>query len=204
MELGRIYSAYSHASSRIVRGFTAHPTEFDTSTCSDAHGLTREAALIQLQDRWNGFCRSLILRSAVGGIRTLSGLNLVRAYSSEAAALQALRGTFTGRDRKGANWEPKWFDPSEAIDAASRLVIPNYATVSAALGATPSPLEELRCVRNFFAHRGALAATTMRRVVGVGCTLDAHAYVVAPQLGGATRFETWALTMERQARAAVV
>jgi hypothetical protein len=54
--------------------------------------------------------------------------------------------------------EPKWFDATECIDAASRLKVSNLTSIAAGLGATTSPADVLRNVRNFFAHRGIRTA----------------------------------------------
>jgi hypothetical protein len=59
---------------------------------------------------------------------------------------------------KKRRYEPKWANASECIDAAQRLSISNLATVAAALGATNSPADSIRRVRNFYAHRGSEAA----------------------------------------------
>jgi hypothetical protein len=159
--------------------------------------------VIKLQDRWGAFSRDLVLLSAVGSVRTTSGMSITRQCGSSAVALRTLRATFTGRATKGRDWEPKWFDPAEAVDAAGRLRISNFAAVSAALGATPAPLAELRAVRNFFAHRGAVAGSTARRVIGVATTPEVHDYLTATLSGGALRFEVWIAMLQSMARAAV-
>jgi hypothetical protein len=203
VELARLFSVFDHESAVISMAFVVIPTSRDGTRCSMSHELARESATIGLQDRWGSFCRSLILVSAVGPARTSSGMGIPRQNPTAAEALRVLRSSFTGRSKKSATWEPKWFDPSEAIDAAQRLGIPNLSTVSAALGSTPSPLDDLRVVRNFFAHRGQLAGSTMRNSLGLGSTLAAHTYLTEVRIGGALRFETWVRTLQRMARAAV-
>jgi hypothetical protein len=55
----------------------------------------------------------------------------------------------------GSGWrfEPRWADATKCIRAAQQLAIANFSTVSAALGAINSPAEDIRRVRNFYAHR---------------------------------------------------
>jgi hypothetical protein len=204
MELAKPYAVFLDESSTILGAFLAvcgAPPHF---SCVPGHELSCEGAVEKLQDRWSHFCREVVLLSACGLIRTTSGVVLPRGIRGREAALIELRQTFTGRSSKGRFWEPKWFDASEAIDSALRLSIPNFSNVSAALGSTPSPLEEIRAVRNFFAHRGTLAAKTLRSLTGVSSTPEIHAFLRSTSLGGMMQFELWTRQLQRIARAAVV
>ena len=87
---------------------------------------------------------------------TLAGVSLARSplvTGGKGSVLPALMGTFSKKES-----EPKWFDSAECIDAARRLQVQNLTTIAAGLGATTSPAESLRNVRNFYAHRGKRTA----------------------------------------------
>lgn len=203
MELAKPYASFLTTTSDLL-GVLA-----ECNRVSDSHlyrlidDLAREAAVIQLQDRWGHFCRELVLTSAVGGIRTTGGTLIGRNHQGRATSLSALRASFVGRQRKPAHWEPKWFDPIEAIDAARRLSVSNLATISAALGVSPSPLEELRAIRNFFAHRGELAGKNAHATIGLVNTREMHDYLNGRLLGGAYRYELWITTLQSMAKMAV-
>jgi hypothetical protein len=203
VELARTYAGFREDSAEVVNGFMAAHAAPPSLSCHSSQQLACEGAVIKLQDRWAHFCRELVLNSAVGAVRTTQGNFIVRRFGTEYEALKALRATFTGKSKKRPDWEPRWFDPGEAIDAAQRLRVVNFGTVSAALGSTPSPLDDLRAVRNFFAHRGKLAGSTARVRLGLCTTADLHSYLAFPLLGGALRFESWVLTLQIIARAAV-
>jgi hypothetical protein len=47
----------------------------------------------------------------------------------------------------------KWGNAAECIEVGARLNISNLSTIAAALGANNTASEEIRSVRNFFAHR---------------------------------------------------
>lgn len=198
-----MFAKFDRESGLILRAFSEPPTTRDGTPCAPTHELARESATVQLQDRWGNFCRSLVLASAVGRIRTSSGVVIPKTRPSLHVALLDLRASFAGRDGKPPYWEPKWFDPAESIDAAQRLGISNYATVSAALGSTPSPLDDLRTIRNFFAHRGELAGRTMRTALMLASGEAAHSYLTEIRIGGASRFEAWVRTLRRMARASI-
>lgn len=162
--------------------------------------------MIQLQDQWNVFCRDLVIRSWKGGVQTLSGRSLQAGSGrrSETDALDALRRTYTGKLRKSARWEPKWFDATETIEAATRLGLANLAEISAGVGLTPAPLDEIRAVRNFMAHRGRQSSAALRSQTARSSSAELDGYLCELSLGGAPRFETWVAQLDVMAYVAVM
>lgn len=119
--------------------------------------LACEMAIVRLHDAWTRFCRELIILSASGRTITLGGVQLKPsnpAIKSRGSVVPVLLSMYKKR-----RFEPKWGDAVECVDAASRLAITNLSTVSAALGAINSPADEIRRVRNFYAHRRKNTAT---------------------------------------------
>jgi hypothetical protein len=114
--------------------------------------LACEMAIIRLYDAWARYCRELIVLSAFGRTITLSGMPIPPSHPAikrchlVIPTLQIMSGT-------GWRFEPRWADATKCIQAAQRLAIANFATVSAALGAANSPAEDIRRARNFYAHR---------------------------------------------------
>lgn len=207
MNLGAIYWRFSAKADWIAQSFSHAASSPADGRCLAAHSLSREDAAIQLQDRWNAFCRELVLLSWRGEVRTLSGTYIPRREGNRTreAALMALRATFTGRSKKRAEWEPRWFSPTDAIDAAGRLHVANLASISSGLGLTPSPLDELRAIRNHFAHRGRESSSRLRICLGAGADASvAHDHLSQTTLGGATQFEVWASQLDSMARIAVL
>lgn len=176
----------------------------EVEDCRDIHRLGRESATVQLQDSWSNYCRDLVLRSWKGGIATLGGqlIPMRRGDASPRAALAALRSTYSGRLKKSQYWEPKWFDPNEALDAASRLALTNVGAIASGLGLSPSPLDELRAVRNYFAHKGPQSVQSLNPYVSSPTSDSVHAFITSPTQGGAVRFERWAAQLDIMARAA--
>jgi hypothetical protein len=116
-----------------------------------------------------------VLASAGGRAQTLGGVPIGRSpiLARNESPLEALRNTNTTWTRR-AVWEPKWFDPSGAIDAAARLRISNFPDFSAGLGATSTVPEDLRLVRNYLAHRHRTTADKLvdiRRRGGMPATV---------------------------------
>jgi hypothetical protein len=113
--------------------------------------LSAEMAVIRLHDAWSRYCKELVIISALGRIHTLGGKYLnpcIAARSRKQALLSAVTAP-SGKLR----WI-KWGDAGECIKVCARFGISNLNTVAAALGANNTASEEIRCVRNFFAHRG--------------------------------------------------
>jgi hypothetical protein len=114
--------------------------------------LSCEMAIVRLHDAWARYCRELIILSAFGRTITLGGTPLPPCHHSIKRChlvIPLLKTIMGGRYR----FEPRWADAAKCIQAAQLLGIANFATVSAALGSTNSPSEEIRRVRNFYAHR---------------------------------------------------
>jgi len=128
--------------------------------CTLAHRSCREACVIRLNDAWARFCRQLIIQSAACHAITFSGRVVplapnINVPSEVIPRLLAIN-----------NWkyEPRWHDATICIQAARDLKINNYFDVSAGIGLSPSPLEDLRRVRNFLAHRTKGTARQMEKV----------------------------------------
>lgn len=100
---------------------------------------------------------------------TLGGtwLNAAPLVTTERSVIPTLLATFKNRKT-----EPKWFDATDCIDSAQRLKVENLTPIAGALGATTSPAESLRHVRNFYAHRGEYTAREATK----------HATFVKPQM----------------------
>jgi hypothetical protein len=120
-------------------------------TCALIEEPLRVEAAIRLHDCWAKFCRALVVESALGA-RTAGGTLLTRIPNVNRAddVIALLR---TRYPRKPPYWEPRWGDAKECSDASQDLNVSNLSTIKAALGSTNSPVEELRVVRNYFAHR---------------------------------------------------
>jgi len=131
--------------------------------CFDPHRNNREWCALNLHDAWARFCRSLVLDSAFASTTTLSGTLVPPVVSSEGLAVSAVRKAFS---RGGSVWEPQWASAADAVKAAVALRIANRAQVTAGLGASPNPDEDLRLVRNFIAHRNIRTALDLRRLRG--------------------------------------
>jgi hypothetical protein len=158
-----------------------------------------EYSLVALVDAWSRFSRDLILASCLGGTTTCAGVVLPLSsllIRTRSAALTRIRSHF-GRPHH-LWWEPSWFDPVAASTAAGALAIPNGVTVTAALGASTNPIEEIRWVRNFVAHRGPGTAARCHAIgvkyyVPTPCSPTAIVLQMLPGAQGLNRrlFDLW-------------
>jgi hypothetical protein len=155
------------------------------------HQLENEMCIIRLHDAWVRFCRDLIFTSALGG-KTIGGVVVdaapgVNCFSDIEKTRLATYG------KKPPKYPPKWGSASLAIDAAQRLGVKNFITIQAALGSTGSPANELRIVRNFYAHRDISTVCEIKKLPWYANNLkfipqDIPGHVVT---GGVSRFEQW-------------
>lgn len=184
---------FARQSQRLLKTFDATNHTDTGSCCSQSHGPTRVACVINLNDYWSQFCKNVMVSSAVGGWTSRSGVMLSRVtgLGSNNDVMGLLRSTYRSRP---PFWEPNWTVASDFIDACRRVGISNLADVSAAIGATGSPAEELRLTRNYLAHRNADTAARAISVLafyGATAPLDVDAVITRPAHAGAHLFETW-------------
>jgi len=169
----------------------------------ELHRLSGEMAVVRLHDAWGRFCRELIISSAGCRPFTASGVRLVcpPGIRGRPDVIPFLLNSYN----KPRTYEPKWAVSHDCLDAAQRIGIANFATVTAAIGSTNSPVEDLRRVRNFFAHRGKWSADEVRSrfsfPVGSPLTLEALAGQLVPP--GITRMESWVNGLRTVAGAAI-
>lgn len=187
----------------VLRRFS-HVFPNGNETCSALHVWTQEMCVIRLQDAWARFCRELVLVSASEQPLTTGGMPVPRApgISRRGDALSALRRVYTRFPH-----EPRWFDAQACLNAATILNIRNYAAVSAGIGVTPAPLDDLRTLRNFLAHRSELTAadvraTSLRNSLPAG--LDAISILKSTSSSAAmTILQLWIKQLQTMAQIAV-
>lgn len=159
-----------------------------------------EHITFQLQNVWEMFVRNFILSSATGhAVGSTGQLPASAPYNFRSReAVRALLLQLTG-DR----FEPKWYKPVDAIRAARRLQIYNLTNVTAAIGSTPWPLEDLRLTRNFFAHRSRSSALELRALnwFSPGDVISVETTLMRFGTGGVRRFDGWCGNMKLIARA---
>ena len=161
-------------------------------------------ATIRLHDAWARFCRALVLLSGRGRVITLGGTYVPCSpiTAQGQSVLAALRSTYPQKRQTHIVWEPRWFDPAEAIDAANRLRVGNFPTISAGLGVTGYAVDDLRACRNFLVHRNE---TTYHRVdylrarLGVGTSASVEELLNAKITGGAVLFHVWCAELLQRA-----
>lgn len=119
-----------------------------------------EYCIVQLLDVWNRFVRDVILVSATGRAVDRHGKSVSAGPPGGLrgdAAVAFLRVNWP-KSKKPAHWEPSWFDVSQSNAALDLLLPSNAQDLKTALGSTTNPVEELRMLRNFCAHRGPISA----------------------------------------------
>lgn len=158
-----------------------------------------EHLVYQLQIVWECFVREYVVNSALGKHNDRNGpteARIARFFSSKEAVANYI--VASGRSR----YEPKWYSSQEVIAVANRLRLSNFSDISAAIGVTPWPLEDLRLIRNFFAHRSKFAAIKVRNIPWFNNTDDILVENTAFEYSsnGVLHFEEWARHMRLTAQ----
>lgn len=163
--------------------------------------LSGEMTILCMHDAWSRFCRELIILSAASQPVTANGVRLPLApnISKRQDVIPTLLAL------KNKSLEPKWYSARDCIDAARRLNLANYPTISTAIGASNSPEEDLRSVRNFFAHRwyGTASKIRTRSFYQPGTKLSLEDLVGRRIHPGITVAESWVRGLRLVAEAAI-
>lgn len=175
------------------------------TSCDLVRASTRAHCVIRLYDAWSRFCRLVVIVSAGARPVTVASGRVGRApgISSVTDVLPTLRAL---HPKVPPGWEPRWGRAADCLAAARDLRIGNFPTVSAAIGVTPSPAEDLRIVRNFYAHRGEVTVSQARGVaVRVGMSGKSHPDHIPVFLarGGLPVYELWIVDLMEVAEASV-
>lgn len=114
-----------------------------------------EIAVIRFHDNWCYFCKELILLSASGRATTYNGVILKKPKGIN--SFSDIKRILINEAPKMRNG-PNWAITDQCINAAKKLNIENYQAISLSFGATGSPSDDLRIVRNFFVHKSSKEA----------------------------------------------
>jgi hypothetical protein len=199
-----LYRRFLGESQLTLLGFQASLKQTHTPVCQ----LAREMCAIRLYDAWMRTCEQLVVASACDAPVTLGGHVVTRCSTTKRRGdvLPSLRATYRGASGKPPWWEPHWGDPTELLDAAQRLRLHNYSTLSLGMSITPNPTAYLRSVRNFFAHRNQGTAAKIAQVIQVyapGQKMAIHQLLGSPVPGGTSVFESWVHELRTMLRTSV-
>lgn len=167
-----------------------------------------EYAVVALQDSWSRFTRDTIIRSSLGNATTASGINLRAGRFGRIRQREALDHIRRGWQKtlKPTWWEPRWFDVGDANHALDILLPQNANAISAAIGSSANPIEELRSLRNFAVHRlpaTAAGVESLRKQLRAPDWRQPRDLIDWTVGGGEELFESWARRLRNVAAAAV-
>lgn len=151
---------------------------------------TAKFCVVSLVDCWADFHRSVILSSAVGGVRTSSGTVLpLGPIRSKSDALLAAKTSLRGK----VGNEPRWHDADQSIATAKKLNIANFNDYSLAVGDANSPADQIRLVRNFFCHERSDCAEKLRSAKWFSKSMDLSPVGVSglSRSDGRLNFDYW-------------
>ncbi len=198
--LATLYSRFHSRTARLVECFksSAPSTPAHGEACRALETEGREREIIKLQMYWGEFCRELVLRSAMGGWRTLAGNTL-----GPASVMRRHDVIRTAR-RMSNGAHPPWHVPSFCGNVVSQIGTQNQGQIQMGLGIV-APVQDLLDVRNYVVHPSQVTETAFRRVgMSYGQPRATPSALLSSEgPGGGTLFETWVENLRDAARAAI-
>lgn len=199
--LAELYAHFIGRTDALLRNFEAPVPTYPVYalSCAPLHRSGQELSVIRLQHLWAEFCRNLIIRSALGNVRTM-GLTMLPASPRVASLADVQR--IVMRESNGR--QPPWHLADFTIRVAHQLVLANYQAINMSIGAI-SPIADLLKVRNYIVHpnqRTSMSYLLIANSFGVPSG-DPVALLKTVQPGGVTLFKDWVVQFQVIAAAAV-
>ena len=167
--------------------------------------FTREMCVVRLHDAWARFCRELVVLSAYAQPLTAQGQRVTRVSGvrDRQQVIPTLLATYRWKKT-----EPSWHIPTDCIGAARSLNIANNSTIASGLGLSfpQSPTDQLRQMRNFFAHRNVHTAKDVEQIaisLGMPNVRYFHLLLVSVMPPGVPLFVLWVQRLRRMAWLAI-
>ena len=194
--LGAIYQRFGKETAMLTQTLESSiAPSIHTPLTIQQHSVV-ELCVIRLHDAWSRFCRELVVTSAYAKPLTAQGNRVPRASGVQRRdqVIPKLLATYKKRSQ-----EPYWYLTDQCLDAAGRLKVSNYSAISSGIGLSfpdmsPSPNDQVRLVRNFFAHRhqeSADKALEIARNLHIPGVTHPRSLVVATVPPGILVFRLW-------------
>ena len=194
--LGAIYQRFGKETAMLTQTLEASIASSLHTPLTSQQRFVVELCVIRLHDAWSRFCRELVVTSAYAKPLTAQGNRVPRAPGVQRRdqVIPKLIATYKKRSQ-----EPYWYLTEQCLDAAGRLKVSNYSALSSGIGISfpdmsPSPNDQVRLVRNFFAHRhqeSAGKALEIARNLHIPGITHPRSLVIATVPPGISVFGLW-------------
>jgi hypothetical protein len=169
------------------------------------HIPAQEMCVVKLYDAWSRFCKELVIVSACCQPESRQDKTVLLAQGikpyDRVGTIQHLEKAVNRKEKSIG-----WGTPRHCIDAAIKLKLTNEPSISASIGSTPSPTDNLRQIRDFFAHRNENTSFNVGTVafsMGFPKHYKALQIVNAPSGTKINVFELWIIELRNMAYAAI-
>jgi len=198
--LAILYSRFYCRTDRLVRSFNvtfpSRPAHLES--CHSVLRDGRENEILKLQLYWGQFCQELVIRSALGGHRTLTGTSLAPGTISHTSAILKEASRLCG----GSHFP--WHVPNRCTDLAKCVGAPNYSQIKAGLSIT-APVADLLATRNYIVHPSKQNQIAYKRVaIKYGQPKATPTDLLSSRLpSGNTLFDVWVKSFRLMAEVAI-
>lgn len=195
--LGAIYQRFGKETAMLTQTLEASiAPSIHTPLTIQQHSVV-ELCVIRLHDAWSRFCRELVVTSAYAKPLTAQGYRIPRApgVKRRDQVIPKLLATYPKRNKEPTTW----YVPGDCLDIAKRIEVSNYSAIASGIGISfpdmsPSPNDQVRLVRNFFAHRhqeSADKALEIARNLHIPGITHPRSLVIATVPPGISVFRLW-------------
>jgi len=190
--LADLYGRFSGRVDALSREFLVAPPSplvtFGETPVRTIISYSRGFLVNRLFHLWGEFCRLVVIQSALGGCRTLSGVTLLNAPNI--SRLSDIPHIIKQSSTAGPSLN--WGEPFWTAKQVNTLMLANRAQI--VLGVGSAPFDTFRRVRNFVVHPNPHTREKFDEIVFPGFLVvgaEAEDLLLYRLPGGGTVFEAW-------------
>lgn len=204
--LSEVSDRFRAESSEIEQAFLAsedchHVTQYTVPYAPHVDGC-----VVSLWDAWNRFLREVVLLSCSDTtIGSRGGLYTPTMKRNEEEVLNYLSVNAGRLGVRVVEREPNWYNVTQLAAITLELGLANSSQIIGAVGVSSielgnagtivNPIEDIRTVRNFIAHKTKTNLIKVRRLAQLSASEHVHSYLWSKTVGGVGRFSEWVTAM---------
>lgn len=197
--------------------FRAEASEIEEAflASQDCHHVTQymvpyaphvDGCVVSLWDAWNRFLREVVLLSCSDTIiGSRGGIYTPIMKRNEEEVLNYLSANAGRLGVRVIDREPNWYNVTQLAAITSEFGLANSSQIIGAVGVSSielgsagtiaNPIEDVRTVRNFIAHKTKSNLMKVQRLALPSASEHVHSYLWSKTVGGVERFSEWVTAM---------
>lgn len=205
-QLSEVSDRFRTEASEIEQAFLASEDCHRVTQYTVPYSPHVDGCVVSLWDAWNRFLRQVVLLSCSDAtIGSRGGFYTPSIKRNEEEVLNYLSVNARRLGLRMFDREPNWHNVTQLAAITLELGLANSSQIIGAVGVSgielgnagriANPIEDIRTVRNFIAHKTKTNLIKFQRLALSGASEHVHSYLWSKTVGGVERFSEWVTAM---------